>query len=140
MRTYLRVVVAGMVGFGLAIVVAPTPALEGFGRMVYGTGGLPADFSPEARGYIQLTQAVMGSVIVGWFVLVAWVVRSPLALGVPGAWPALVASLLAWFVPDTAYSLLSGYWPNAVLNVVLLLALAPGVLSSRPTRSCAPAA
>jgi hypothetical protein len=58
--------------------------------MVYGAGGLPADFSPEARAYIQLSQAVMGSVIVGWFVLVAWVVRSPLAAGVPGAWAALV--------------------------------------------------
>ena len=70
--------------------------------------------------------------MVGWFVLVWWMVGALLGRGVPGAWPALVASLLAWFVPDTAFSLLSGFWPNAVLNTVVLAAFLPGIVATAP--------
>ncbi|MFM8411597.1 MAG: hypothetical protein ACKOCT_15140, partial [Alphaproteobacteria bacterium] len=31
-------------------------------------------------------------------------------------WNVVAGSLAAWFVPDTLYSLWSGFWPNAVLN------------------------
>ena len=31
----------------------------------------------------------------------------------------MAVSLVAWFVPDTTFSLWSGFWQNAVLNLVL---------------------
>ena len=37
---------------------------------------------------------------------------------------AMVVSLLAWFVPDTALSLLSGFWQNAALNLVFAVLFA----------------
>lgn len=47
-----------------------------------------------------------------------------------------VVSLVAWFIPDTAYSLLSGFWQNAVLNAgfVLLFAIPLAALRSYVTR------
>jgi hypothetical protein len=36
----------------------------------------------------------------------------------------VAVSIAAWFVPDTAFSLWTGYWQNAVLNGVLALAFA----------------
>lgn len=33
-------------------------------------------------------------------------------------WNLIALSVAAWFVPDTSYSLLSGFWQNAVLNTV----------------------
>jgi hypothetical protein len=34
-------------------------------------------------------------------------------------------SLAAWLIPDTTLSLWSGFWQNAVLNVVLAILFAP---------------
>lgn len=43
----------------------------------------------------------------------------------------LVISLVAWFVPDTLYSLASGFWPNAVLNSVFALVFALPLWATR---------
>ena len=32
----------------------------------------------------------------------------------------LAVSLIAWYLPDTVYSLVSGFWQNAVLNTGML--------------------
>lgn len=32
-------------------------------------------------------------------------------------WNVVAGSLLAWFVPDTIFSLWSGFWQNAILNL-----------------------
>ncbi|MGA1411228.1 MAG: hypothetical protein ACO37W_15995 [Prochlorotrichaceae cyanobacterium] len=47
----------------------------------------------------------------------------------------MVISLGSWFIPDTAYSIVSGYWQNAVLNIVFLsLFAAPLWIISRYIR------
>jgi hypothetical protein len=38
--------------------------------------------------------------------------------------PVITSSVCAGFAPDTTYSLLSGYWQNALLNVVCLMRFA----------------
>jgi hypothetical protein len=35
--------------------------------------------------------------------------------------PVITSSVCAGFAPDTSYSLLSGYWQNALLNIVFLV-------------------
>ncbi len=42
-----------------------------------------------------------------------------------------VLSVFAWYVPDTSYSLLSGYWQNALLNTVFLALFAVPLLATR---------
>lgn len=129
---YLLLVTTATICFGAVLVLAPGPTEALFGHLTFGRSGFPATFSTAALDYIRLAHAVLGAEIVGWFALVLWVVRFPLANGLPGAWHALVLSLAAWYVPDTAYSLLAGYWPNAALNTGILLAFLPGLAGTRP--------
>jgi hypothetical protein len=67
---------------------------------------------------------VVGSVMVGWGVVLALVVRGPLASGSRLAWWMIALPVGVWLVPDTAYSLWSGFWQNGALNLVFLILFA----------------
>jgi hypothetical protein len=105
-----------------------------FNWMFFGETGEPAGFSQDAIDYYRVIYGVLGAVMIGWFMLVIWVVRGPLANGIAGAWGALVISLGGWFVIDTTFSLASNFWENAVLNLVFMAAFAPGLWLTRPNR------
>jgi len=123
---------------GLAMVLLPGVTLQAFGLMIYrDAAAMPAQFPPEALRYIQLVHAVLGATIVGWAVLIGGVVVGALRRGESRALLWLTASIAAWFVPDTAYSLISGYWQNAVFN--LLFAAAFGVALWQGARRRTPA-
>ncbi len=62
--------------------------------------------------------------MVGWGTALVLVVRGPFASGAAIGWRIIAVSVTAWFVLDTAYSLWSGFWQNAVLNVVFLVLFA----------------
>lgn len=121
---WLLAVTAGVVGFGLVLVLAPALTRQGFSWLVYASPGRLDDFGPEAARYIGLAHAVIGGVMVGWGAALFYLTRHLLARGSRHAWNALALSVGAWFVPDTAYSLLSGYWQNAVLNTIFLVLFA----------------
>jgi hypothetical protein len=120
----LRVATLGVAAFGLALVVAPDMARRAFSLLLYGHAQRIATFGAEAMAYIGLVHAVLGAVMFGWAVALFLIVRGPFARGERGAWEWLALSVAAWFVPDTAYSLWSGFWPNAVLNMVVLATFA----------------
>lgn len=128
----------GVIAFGLVLVLAPGLARQGFAWLLYAAPGRIDAFGADAVRYIGLAHAVIGGVMVGWGVALFQVVRLLLARGERAGWQLVAASLAAWFVPDTAYSLWSGHWPNAVLNAGFLLLFAlplwgtRGVLRARP--------
>jgi uncharacterized membrane protein YqaE (UPF0057 family) len=43
----------------------------------------------------------------------------------------LVPSVAVWFIADTAYSLSSGFWQNAVLNTLVLVVFAVPLAATR---------
>jgi hypothetical protein len=118
--------------FGLLSVAASHPSLEApwawvFDAIRWPLDGRQGQFSTEAR----ILNAVLGGVLVGWSTLLYWLVQGPIPKQVPGAKRAFVASVLVWFLLDTSGSLASGWWENAVLNLVLLAGLLlPLILSS----------
>lgn len=127
-----------LVVFGLVLVVFPGITLQAFGLLVYSSATQLSSFGPEAADYIQLVHAVLGAVMVGWGAVLLLLALGPVRHGAKDGWVMCVVSLCAWFVPDTAYSLLTGFWQNAVLNTVLsglfaapLIALRPSVLVNR---------
>jgi hypothetical protein len=134
---YLRATSLGMAAFGAVVLLVPPLSMAGFGLMVYGDPSFPDEFSGEAKAYVRLAHAVMGAVMVGWFLTLHWVLRAA-EDGVPGAWRAAVGAFAAWYVLDTAYSLASGFWQNAVLNTAVLALFAPGFAVTRPYGSRAP--
>lgn len=109
---------AGVVAFGAVLVLLPALARQGFSAMLYAKPGFIEAWEPEAVRYVSLAHAVMGGVMVGWGTALFMLTRVLLARGSRVAWQIIVVSVAAWYLPDTGYSLLSGYWQNAVLNTV----------------------
>ena len=131
---WLQAAAVGVIVFGLALVLLPGPARQGFAWLIYGSPDAIDRFGAEAVRYIGLAHAVIGAVMVGWGVLLFGVVRRSPAGDERSARTLIAVSVLAWFVPDTAYSLASGHAPNAVLNLVFLALLALPLLAMRRRR------
>lgn len=120
----LVAVTASLMMFGLILVVMPDFTLQGFSLLMYASAEHVTTFGSEAVAYIKLVTAVLGAVMFGWGVTLMFLALGPLRRGSKDAWRMFVVSLAAWFLPDTAYSLLSGFWQNAVLNAGFALMFA----------------
>ena len=119
--SWLSVVAVGVMLFGLALVVAPAAARQGFSLLVYRDAQHISSFGDAAVQYIGLAHAVLGSVMFGWGVALLLVVRGQFARGSRLAWQVIGFSVAAWFVPDTVFSLWSGFWQNAMLNLIFVV-------------------
>jgi hypothetical protein len=128
---WLLAVSVGVVVFGLVLVLIPSLARQGFSLLVYASPERIDAFGEEPVRYISLAHAVLGGVMVGWGVALFYVTKTLLARGSRIAWNLIALSVLAWFIPDTSYSLLSGYWQNALLNTVFLVLFVVPLLATR---------
>lgn len=117
---WLQAVTIGVIGFGLALVLAPALARQGFSLLVYAAPDQIDAFGAVQVRYISLAHAVIGGVMIGWGVAMLYATKSLLAKGRREGWYLIALSVVTWYVPDTAYSLLSGFWQNAVLNTLFL--------------------
>ena len=121
---WLVAVIFGVMAFGLILVLAPSLTRQGFSLLVYSDAERIAAFGTEAVAYISLVHAVLGAVMFGWAVALLLVVRGLFARGAFEGWQIVAVSVAAWFVPDTVFSLWSGFWQNALLNVVFIILFA----------------
>ncbi len=120
----LVLVTAILIVFGLSLALLPNLAQQGFSLMVYFSAQHVDTFGADAVAYIRLVTAVLGCVMVGWGVVLMYLALGPLKRGSRDAWWMFVVSLTCWFIPDTTYSFISGFWQNAVLNMAFALAFA----------------
>jgi hypothetical protein len=102
--------------FGLLMVLAPGLTQQAFGLLVFQDAAQFYAFDSQAAAYIELAHAVMGSVMVGWGALIFMLVRKLNVKDAKETCCMITISVLLWYVPDTAFSLYSGFWQNAVLN------------------------
>jgi len=120
---WLFVAVASMVGLGALLVLADTRWMPWYpGAMagaLFGAEALPA----EGGTYHRFMNAVLGATIISWAVVLLFVLRGPFLARERWAFGCVAVSLLSWFVPDTAASLLHGAWPNALFNLGALVLL-----------------
>jgi hypothetical protein len=123
-QRWLIVVTIGVMLFGLVMVLAPNLTQQGFSLMLYPSPDRIADFGGDAIAYIQLVHAVLGAVMFGWGAALLFVVLGPLRRAPREGWQIIAVSVVAWFVPDTAFSLWSGFWQNAVLNFTFAILFA----------------
>jgi predicted membrane-bound dolichyl-phosphate-mannose-protein mannosyltransferase len=113
----------------LLLVVWPAAGTTAFALLVYQDTTYPEGFAGAVE-YVRLTHAVLGGVMIGWFVTLFRL--APLVARIPTIWVAMTTGLVVWFVSDTTYSVTSGFWENAVLNIVVAVLLAPPLLALRP--------
>ena len=119
--SWLLIVVIGVICFGLILVILPDLSRQGFSWLIYGSFDRISQFTPEASHYITLAHAVFGSVLVGWGVTILFIVQRLFRKRIKNSWSIIAISILAWFIPDTIFSLASGFAPNALLNLVFLI-------------------
>lgn len=82
------------------------------------------NLSPSETAYLHFVYGVLGAVMWGWMVGFGLMLHvRPLPLP-----RVALISLVAWFVPDTALSLWTGYSSNVLLNIVALLIVAVPLL------------
>lgn len=113
---WLLFVCGFVVVFGLVLVVVPKLTRQGFSLLIYGNPSAIDAFGEEAARYTSLSHAVIGGVMVGWGVAMFIVTRTWISRSSRMGWWLVTASLVAWYIPDTVYSMASGYWQNALLN------------------------
>lgn len=103
--------------FGVSMVLLPNPIQQFFSLALYGTPLQLATFSEPALDYVTLLHGVLGATMFGWGVALLSILFDAFRQVKPAAWWGLTLSILAWFIPDTGFSLWTGFWQNAVLNL-----------------------
>jgi len=121
---WLVVVTFGVLLFGITMFVAPAPTRQFFGLLLFSSSRRLAAFGEPAVAYITLVHGVLGAVMFGWGTALLFVLLGPFRRGSKDAWTTLVISLLAWFVPDTVFSVWLRFWQNAALNALIGLLFA----------------
>ena len=109
----------GVMLFGISMVLAPDFIRQFFSLLVYASpSAIERGFGSAANAYILLVHGVLGAVMFGWGVAMLMALRGPFRRGEREGWRLIAVPVAAWFVPDTVFSLYSGFWQNAVLNTV----------------------
>jgi len=121
---WLLLVSIGVMIFGFSMVVMPGLITKFFSLIIYSKSDLiQSEFNQAAVKYIELTHGVLGAVMFGWSTLLLMIIIGPFRQGNIEGWYYLSISVIAWFVPDTLFSLWKGFWQNAILNSLLGLFL-----------------
>ncbi len=110
--------------FSIALVLAPHFTRQFFSLLIYASPEKINAFGTEAVAYISLLHAVLGAVMLGWGIALLLIVLQPFKRMSLQAWQTVAASMSVWFIPDTAYSLWSGFWQNAAFNMVFIVLFA----------------
>ena len=119
--------------FSTAMVVIPRPVMRMFSLLYYSSPESIDAFGAPAVAFIMLLQGVLGAVMFGWSAALLLVLLGSFRRGSREGWTIIAVSLAAWFIPDTTISLLSGFWQNAVFNLVFLALFAIPLVATRRT-------
>ncbi len=128
-RTYFTAWTIFIMIFGLVLAGAGLPALDGIATLIFTiVGASDIVWTPELR----FATALMGAVTLGWGMTLLTAIRAAIALGDQGApvWRGLFIAMLVWFVIDSAMSVATGFWLNAVSNSIISAAFVIGLTGS----------
>lgn len=123
-QRWLLVTTVAVALFGLVLAVAPSLGRQVFGLLIYrSTTGIET-LGAAAIPYISLVHGVLGATMFGWAIALGALVVGPFARGSWDAWFGITVSLAGWFVVDTVFSVATGFWPNAILNIAFAVLFA----------------
>ncbi len=124
-RTWLTAALSGTAVMGLGFVALPQVTLGFFDWMLFGSLEASPIIGPEARTYAAFIAQVLGAVLAGWALLLICLVRMAVAPDPGWRWRAFALSFGGWFIVDTAASLATGFWQNAVFNLCFAVLIVP---------------
>jgi hypothetical protein len=133
----LKAACVATVLFGAGLLLAPGPGRALFSLILYGDSGRIDTWPPEVRHYVTLVHGILGAVMLGWALLMLGVLDAGRSVRSGGparpAWWLVGASVGAWYLADTSFSLVMGAWQNALLNTGFAALFALGVAVARRT-------
>jgi hypothetical protein len=112
---------------GLSFVLLREFTAQVFALILYADSQVLLKLEPPVLRYVFLVHAILGAVIATFgysIVQFAKQIRGDAPLPYLSLW----GVLLVWFVPDTSYSLLSGFWQNAIFNLAFALPVLVGLM------------
>ncbi len=116
---WLVIATCAVLVFGLSMVILPGPTQKMFNYIYLSSPQGKSIFAEDAAAYITFISAVLGAVMFAWSTTFLYVLYGPFRRGEKEGWRTVAVSLVAWFIPDTTFSLWSGFWQNAILNTLL---------------------
>ncbi len=108
----------------LGMILPPLPGVAFFNFVLFAEPSFPSAMTAEGIAYAELLYGVLGSVNIGWMILLMWIAHTGLRSGDAAAWRISILSIGLWYLLDSGLSILTGYWQNAVTNTSLLLPFA----------------
>lgn len=117
--TGIALVAFGLLGLTGTVPATNEPLRWGLDLLAWPLDGFP---SYESREIYFLT-ALTGGFLTGWGVTVLCLTHWLYSQAPEAVRKTAVIGLLSWFVVDSAGSVLSGNWPNAVWNILVLMIL-----------------
>lgn len=129
---WLHAVIVGVMLFGISMVLLPDVIRQFFSVLIYSTpDAIETRFPADANAYVVLLHGVLGAVMAGWAVAMLMALRGPFLRGQREGWLLIALPFTAWYLADTAFSLRTGFWRNAVLNTVLAVLFAIPLAATR---------
>lgn len=125
-----------VVAFGLLLAGAGFAATDGLALLVLDLFGGPADFMPDSIHRFAI--GLMGAVTMGWGLTFRAAFSGIYLLAQRDAapvWRWLTVVALIWYGVDSAISVATGFWINAVSNTLLMALFLIGVVQSGALRS-----
>lgn len=124
----------GVLAFGVLLVTAAIPGVDGPMRALFGlfagNSEIAATFDLAA---VRFGLGLQGALSIGWAMTMFGMLQAAKVVGAP-VWRSLTFALLAWYVIDSAISVATGFWLNAVSNTALMVAYLIPVLASSVLR------
>ncbi|MEQ1818466.1 MAG: hypothetical protein ABL871_07620 [Terricaulis sp.] len=125
----------GVLAFGALLVTAAIPGLDGAARMLFGLfAPNPATAFTFDLPAVRFGLGLQGALTIGWAMTMFAVLHAAKTVGAP-IWRSLTFALLAWYVIDSAISVSTGFWLNAVSNTALIVTYLIPVLASSALRA-----
>jgi len=122
--------------FGLSMVLLPSFMRQFFSLALYVTPLKIDTFDGPAIAYVTLVHGVLGATMFGWGMALMSILFDSFRQGKMAGWLGITFSITAWFIPDTLFSLWTGFWQNAGLNAIFaLLFVVPLAATYRAFRS-----
>jgi hypothetical protein len=106
--------------FGAALAAGAFEATSAPARLFFGV--LNGSAALDLHAHMQFSLAVLGAVTIGWSLTLYAAVQAANLLDDQGRpiWRLVTASLVVWYVIDTALSFATGFALNAIPNTVFL--------------------
>ncbi len=129
---WLHAAILGVMLFGMSMVLTPGLIKRFFSALIYSSpSAIEAELGATANAYIALMHGVIGAVTFGWGTAMLLALRGPFLRCEREGWILIAVPLVAWYIPDTLFSVYTGFWQNAAFNTFFATLFAVPLIASR---------